>query len=79
MVFIGVLLLSGICAGLIIRRSWAALLAAPIGVWVESFHKENPDIPGGAGIILGATLAAGILLGVHLGRRGRSQSSRPTT
>ena len=74
-----VLVAGGFVAGLVVRRWWAVVLPAGLGVWIAL--KSELEVPGWfLGLYYGALAVVGVGLGVLVGRRlarGRRRSAQP--
>jgi hypothetical protein len=74
-----VLVAGGFVAGLVVRRWWALVLPAGLGVWIAL--KSELEVPGWfLGLYYGALAGVGVGLGVLVGRRlarGRRRSAQP--
>lgn len=74
-----VLVGGGFVAGLLVRRWWALVLPAGLGIWIGL--SEEIEVPGWfLGLVYGALGAAGVGLGILVGRRltgRRGESAQP--
>ena len=75
-----VLVGGGFTVGLLVRRWWALVLPAGLGVWIAL--ESELEVPGWfLGLVYGALGAAGVGLGILVGRRltrrRRESAQRP--